>query len=490
MAASVQKQIRDQFEVLTQTLEQPAVRTIDRATAYGELGKLLFAAEAYAEAELCFFNAHALDPADARWSYFLAHVFRLQGESMKAAEYFEQALEARPDDGATLIWLGNTYFEQGRLDQAEAIFSRGLALQPQAATRFGAGRVALAKHDYARAIEHLEAALALDRSATVIHYPLATAYRAAGKLEQAEAHLRQRGDVEVRVADPLMQELSELLRSPVVYETRGDRALARGEFAAAVTNFRKGLDLAPGSLSLRHKLAAALSIAGDVPGAVNQFQELLRQSPEFAPAHYSLGVLLLSDGQEDLAIDRFSAAVQHDPTYLQARLQLAHALRRRGRIQPSLRQYAEVIKRDPRMAEARFGEVLALVRLKRHQEARERLIDAARLHPERPEFPRALARLYAAAPEDHLRDGKRALALAEELLKQQRTADGLETMAMALAELGQYDAAARWQREAIAAAQSLGRHDQARNMAIDLRLYEQHRPCRVPWREDPVWDQS
>ncbi|MGH9145691.1 MAG: tetratricopeptide repeat protein, partial [Vicinamibacterales bacterium] len=168
----MQKQVRDQFELLTRATEHPAGQATDRATAYGELGKLLFAAESFAEAEPCFFNAHVLAPADARWSYYLAHAYRLQGESTKAAAFFERTLQLRPDDVSALIWLGNTYLDQGRLDDAGAMFSKGLAREPQAAARFGAGRVALAKHDYAGAIQHLEAALALDRSATMIHYPL------------------------------------------------------------------------------------------------------------------------------------------------------------------------------------------------------------------------------------------------------------------------------------------------------------------------------
>jgi tetratricopeptide (TPR) repeat protein len=180
--------------------------------------------------------------------------------------------------------------------------------------------------------------------------------------------------------------------------------------------------------------------------------------------------------------------VKLDPTYLQARLQLAHALRRRGRLQPSLQQYAEIVKMDPRIAEARFGQALALVRLKHYQEAQQQLIDAVRLHPDRPEFTRALARLYAAAPDDRLRDGQRALALAEELVKRRQRIDDLETMAMAFAEAGQYEAAARSLREAIAAAEKLGRLDLAQSMASDLRLYEQHRPSRIPWREEPSWD--
>jgi tetratricopeptide (TPR) repeat protein len=490
MAAPVRKQVLDRQESLTRATQNPATPAVDLATAYGELGKTLLAAESFVEAEPCFLNAHALAAGDFRWTYYLGQAYRLEGQSKKASMFFERTLQLRPDDVATLVWLGDMYLEQGRLEEAEAVFSKALALQPRTvAARFGLGRAALAKRDYGRAIDQLEAALAQDRRATIVHYPLAMAYRAAGKVEQAEGHLRQRGDTEVGPPDPLMQELNERLDSSVVYENRGDRALAGGDFASAVAHYRKGLNLAPDNLSLRQKEATALSLSGDVPGAVREFQEVLRRSPDFAGAHYSLGVLLLADGQDDLAIERFSAAVRFDPTYIQARLQLANVLRRRGRFEPALRQYAEVVMMDPRVGEARFGSAIALVHLKRYGDARDVLTEAMRLFADRPEFARALSRLYAAAPESGVRDGARALALAQELLKRQQTPDAREMMAMALAEVGQYEAAVKWQREAIASAEQGGGHELAVRMADNLRLYERRQPCRMPWREDPAWEQ-
>jgi tetratricopeptide (TPR) repeat protein len=489
MAAPVQEQVRDRYDRLTRAKANLGIAPADLANAYGDLGMLLLAAESFADAEPCLLNAAALEPENGRWSYYIAHVYRLQGKSIDAATWFDRTLTSRPDDVAALVWLGESYLDQGRLDQAEPLFSKAAGLAPRAvAARFGLGRVALARRDYARAIGELEAALALDRRATIVHYPLAGAYRAAGQIERAEAHLRQRGDVEIGPPDPLMEALIDLLRSPVVYESRGDRALARGEFAAAVASFRKGLDLAPDSLSLRQKLATGLTLTGDSPEALQQFQELLRRSPRFAPAHYSLGVLLLSSGQEDRAIEQFSTAVQNDPTYLQARLQLANALRRRGRFEAALREYAEVTARDPRIGEARFGAVLVLAHLERYLDARDRLVEATRLFPEQLEFSNALVRLYAAAPDERVRDATRALALARELVRRAQTLDARETMAMAFAESGQYEPAVKWQREAIATANATDRHDFARRMADNLALYEHGRPCRTPWREDPIWE--
>ena len=214
-------------------------------------------------------------------------------EPAKAVGAFQRVLQLQPGDLATLVWLGNLHLDQGNPELAEPLFARAVAAQPRlVAGLFGLGRTALARRDFARAVDYLEQALAADPRATVVHYPLALAYRGLGDAAKAEAHLRQRGGVEVGPPDPLMVELRGLLQGPVAEEARGIRALDAGDYRAAAESFRKAVDLAPDSAALRHKLGTALSLAGDTPGAIGQFEEALRRSPGFAQAHYSLGVLL------------------------------------------------------------------------------------------------------------------------------------------------------------------------------------------------------
>ena len=199
-------------------------------------------------------------------------------------------------------------------------------------------------------------------------------------------------------------------------------------------------------------------------------------------------MILEASGHDADAIERFSAAVKIDPAYVEARMQLADALRRTGRLDASLSHYAEVIKTSPAIWQARFGRAMALVRLQRHREARDELADAMNIYPDQPGFAHALARVLAAAPDDGLRDGRRALALVQTLLTKQKTMALAETMAMALAESGEYGQAVTWQREAIAEAERTGRADLGPPMAATLRLYEAGRPCRSPWRDDdPVF---
>ena len=158
-------------------------------------------------------------------------------------------------------------------------------------------------------------------------------------------------------------------------------------------------------------------------------------------------------------------------------------LRRAHRDGAALTHYAEALRINPRAPESRFGYAMALVRLRRYRDARDWITDAMQRHPDRTEFKHALARLLAAAPDDAVRDGRRALALVDELLGGPKSPALGETTAMALAENGRFDEAVAVQRKAIEAARSEGEPRDFAFMNANLRRYEMGRPCRTPWSD-------
>ena len=119
----------------------------------------------------------------------------------------------------------------------------------------------------------------------------------------------------------------------------------------------------------------------------------------------------------------------------------------------SLAQYEQALETDPTSADAAFGYAMTLIHLQRYDEAR----------------------------------GRRAKSLAEELLKHEQTADLAETLAMALAEVGQYAEAAALQRHLAAAAAWAGRSDLVPRLNATLELYERGKPNRTFW-EDEEWE--
>ena len=484
-SATVQEQLREAHSALTRQLENPRTPPTELAAAYGEMGKLLMAAEFGKAAEPCLLNAQMLAPGDMRWPYYLGHLYKDQGAAAQSTASFEQALRLRPDDMATLIRLGEAHLAQDRLDAAESNFARARSLQPgSVAALAGIGRVALARRDYRRAVQYLEEALGVDGQAGLLHYSLAMAYRGLGDLAKAETQLQQSGKNEIPVPDPLMQELRGLLRSAASFESTGIQALERGDSAAAAMYFRKGLELAPDNASLHHRLGTALFLAGDSQAGEEQFETALRLEPDLARAHYSVGVLMVSRGRYQQALQHLSAAVRSDSNYVDARMLLGELRRHTGHLDEALRQYAEVIKIDAGRADAQLGYALTLVASGQYRQARDHLADATAAHPDQPDLVQALARILAAAPDARIRDGNRAVALMQPLVKEHATPELAETMAMAYAETGDFRQAVAWEREALAAAEQTARDRYVQQaMTENLRLFERGEAARVPWRD-------
>ena len=490
MHAAVRTQLGDAYREL-ELSRGDAVAGSDRrrGEAYGELGMLLLAADYPDAAGRCLRPAARLAPDEFRWSYYLGQVAIRLGDLTLAVESFERALEIDPGDFAAFVWLAHVYVDLDRLAAAERLLARAWAIHPNTqALLYQGGRAALAVQDYAEAVNRLEAALGLNPAATVIHYPLAMAYRGLGDLERMQDHLGRSGartggrsaaGGAVPFPDPLMAEVYTLLRSPQVHRDLGLQAAEQGDWPEAVRQLGQGAEMAPDNPVMRLNLGTALIRTGDAPAALVELQAAVGLDPGFAAAHFLIGTLLERAGRDHDAIERFAAAVGNDASLSAARLRLGDALRRTGRFAEALPHYRQV-QGEP----ARFGEAMALVRLGRYEEARQALAAAVERYPAEPSFPHALARLLAAAPDADVRDGARALVLVQGLARQYKTAAVAETMAMAMAELGRFAEAIEWQNLAMGVAADAARTDVVRGMAANLARYQQSEPCRTPWRDD------
>ena len=488
-APPVQSQIRAQHAALTATIAKSDASPDALGDAYGQMGKLFMAADYLEAAAGCFENARTLAPSEMRWPYYLGHVFRLKTDPGRAAAAFEQALAVKADYVPALLWLAEMRLAMNDTQAAEMALLKARSLEPRAgAVLYGLGRVALARQDYSHAVTYLEDALAVAPSATRIHYSLATAYGALGNRANAETHLRKRGDGDLTPNDALLSELESLLQNASAYEVRGSVAMGEKRWADAVAALRKAAELAPDNATTRLNLGTSLYMTEDAAGALQEFQTAVRLSPGLAKAHFAIGVLMQASGRDGEAIEAFSKAVQAQPDADEMRLSLADALRRTGRDRESLTHYAQIVERDPSASQAVFGHAMALVRLRQYVAGRDRLSAGMKTFPDQPGFAHALARVLAAAPDDRVRNGARALNLVETITRSETSVPLAETMAMSLAEVGRFDEALRWQRRAIEMAKTARRPDLAARLTENLELYEQHRPCRTPWADDdPVF---
>ena len=493
----VQTQVKERYDELQQGIRGSTV-PFGLAERYGRYGMILQAAEFFDAAEPSYLNAQKLDPDDVRWPYYLANLYKSRGDTDNAEASFKRALALQPNDLATLIWLGRLELDKGKAADAEQLFGKAYSLAPNTvAVLAGLGRVAVEKRDYESAVKYLEQALVIDPEGESLHAPLATAYRGLGQVDKARPHIGQWKNRDLPVPDPRQQDMDLLLESGLSYELRGIREFEVRDWKGAAEFFRKGLALtannSPLRRSLEHKLGTALYLSGDLAEAEKHFSAVTDAGPKegideaTAKAHYSLAVLLASDPKRvPQALPHFEAAIRYQPNYVEAHLAMADFLRRNRRPDAALAQYRETIAINPRNHVARLGYAMSLVDAKRHREAREWLEEASKQFPDRTEYKIALARVLATSPDDRVRDAQQAIAITQELYKGERTTVLGETIAMALAEYGDYQQAIAIQRDVMAAAERAGMKPQLVRMAQNLSLYERHQPCRTPWSDDDL----
>ncbi len=493
----VQAQIRGSYDALQRAIGERSTAAPELAAAYGQYAMLTQAAEFFDVAEPAYVNAQKLAPGDARWPYYLASLYKTRGETDKAEAAYRRTLELEPNDVATLIWLGRLNLDEGKTDEAEQLFQRANTLAPRTVSVIaGLGRAAVAKRNYTSAVGYLEDALRLDPEAEGLHAPLAAAYRGLGQIDKARPHIGQWQNKDLPVPDPRQEELDLLLESGLSYELRGIRAFEVRDWKVAEQFFRRGLALTRPHEALRrslqHKLGTALALEGRAADAEQQFQAVIDAGAQgideaTAKAHYSLALLMTSDGRAPQALPHLEAAVRSQPNYIEAHLALADLFRRTKRPDAALEEYRATLALNPRHQVARLGYAMALFDLRRYRETRDWLDDAVRNYPDRPEYRIALARLLSAAPDDQVRDGARAIAIARDLFKSQQHTTALgETIAMALAESGDFAQAVSIQRDVIAAVRRASLMSQLPRMEENLALYERRQPSRTPWSADDL----
>lgn len=413
--------------------------------AWGDLGQAYLTYGFNDAATDCFTKAAGLDPKDYRWPYLLGAAQQAAGRLDAAADAFTQALKLAPDAAAGWVHLGEIRLLQGRLDDAETALRKALEVPgTSAAAHSFLGQTALARHDFKAAAEHLEAALAAVPEATRLHYPLALAYRGLNDRAKAEEHLAKAGQVGLKPPDPLLDGVANLRVGERVALMRGRVAAQAGRYADAAQEFRKALAAQPQSVEARVNLGSVLALSGDRPGAAEQFRDALRLDPANVTAHFNLGSLL----PPDEARPHLEAVVAARPDDAEARRLLAQALRDSGHLPEALEQYGKAIAQAPADETARLGEAETLVRLGRYADAKRRLDEDLKQMPTSGLLSHALARLLAACPDRSIRDGARALALAQAVWQAQPSAAHARTVALALAELGRCDEAAKWRRTA------------------------------------------
>ena len=398
-----------------------------------------------------------------------------------------------------LIVLGHSQTSYWR--SGETLWTRALACTSRnSIAHCNLGDTLCNKGEKTEAVEEYGNALEIDPGFVRAYYNLGTLLARKGEKEEAITQFRNAlricpDDAEVRnnlgaalfetgEKDQAVAQYQEALQIKPDYldalKNLGTALFEKGEKDAAITQFQKALEIKPNDADACNKLGAALCQLGDLDGAISQYRKVVEINPGHASAYYNLGAALNLKGDQMDAITQYRKALEINPDYVDAHYKLGVTFVKIGRLDEAIDCYRQALRTNPRYVEASIALGLASLQKGEFKEAIDCWQQALEVKPGQPSVQNNLAWLLATTPEMSLRNGAKAVALAEQAkqLTGGSNAAVLHTLAAAYAEAGRYGDATATARRALELAVEQSNDDLKSKLPMEIKLYEAGRPMR------------
>ena len=255
-----------------------------------------------------------------------------------------------------------------------------------------------------------------------------------------------------------------------------------GRLDEAIAHYQKALAIRPGYAEAHYNLGNVFAQQGRLDEAIAHYQLALQFKPDYAEAHYNLGTAFFQQGKMDDAIAQYQKALQIKPDNAEAHYTLGTIFGQQGRMDEAIRHFQKAVEIRPDYADAQNGLGNGFSQLGRMDEAIAHYQKAVEIQPDFAEARKNLAWILATCPQAALRDGNKAVELAQRANQLTGGENPLYlcTLAAACAEAGRFPEAVETAQRALSIANAQSNSRLAGQLQFELNLYQSGSPFHIP----------
>jgi tetratricopeptide (TPR) repeat protein len=221
-------------------------------------------------------------------------------------------------------------------------------------------------------------------------------------------------------------------------------------------------------------------VHGDSLGAVDDTNMAVKLRPDSDVCHSRRGLVRMRNSDFAGAIEDFSIAIRLDPKCVDYYLQRGFVREIVRQREKALEDFNECLKLDSKHRQAYMHRGAIHCFLGNWKQSLKDFDSVLDLDPKDPMAYAMKANVLAACPDARIRDGKKALELAKKACELGNYGSfGLQALAEAYAENGQFDEAVRWQKKALDELMIAKKRTVIESSKWILKLYESKRPPRL-----------
>ncbi|RPI23148.1 MAG: tetratricopeptide repeat protein [Acidobacteria bacterium] len=158
----------------------------------------------------------------------------------------------------------------------------------------------------------------------------------------------------------------------------------KGDYDAAISEWRRALQMSPNDVRVYHNLGVALAAKGSFSEAIDQYQKALAVDPEYSDSYVGWGFALSRSGRVDEAIPKLAKALELNPKDASAMSNLGAAMLETGRIDQAVWYSEKALEINASDPEARGNLAVALAMSGRPTEAIPHFEQALAASPDSP----------------------------------------------------------------------------------------------------------
>jgi len=296
--------------------------------------------------------------------------------------------------GTLLAMLCMLTWRQSRVYQGnETLWQMTLARNPNSSLAHNnLGNLFLRNGRMDEAVKQFQKALEIEPRYALAHNNLGAAFYQLGRMDEAVTHYQQALEIEPRFAQ--------------AHNNLGIVLFEKGQVDEAIAHFQKALAVQPNNARIYNNFGKALLKKGETDGALRCFQKAVEITPDFAEAQENLGMMLFQKGQVDEAIVHYQKAAALQPVNAEFQYHLGYALFLNGEARGAIAHYQKSLE----------------------------------LQPQNATTGKNLAWILATCPEASVRNGPKAVELAEQAVRLSGGTNSIfiGTLAAAYAEAGRF----------------------------------------------------
>lgn len=234
------------------------------------------------------------------------------------------------------------------------------------------------------------------------------------------------------------------------------------------------LSRSPNNVMAELNLGEAVLMLGRTTEAITHFERALHNAPRLATAHGSLGAALLKIGQVEAALSHFQQSLESKPNQASVHSSMAVALLEIGRVDESMTHLRKALEIDPNDGDTHYNLGNTFLQMGRARESLAAYNQAIKINPADAHALNNMAWILATWPDALIRDGNKAVALAEraDSLTQGESPVIGATLAAAYAESGRFDDAVKRAQRALQLAIAQGDRAGADSIRAQLEFYQ------------------